>query len=282
MDNANSNKPQLGELARNGNYVRLFCAQIIGALGDRLHQMALLNFVIAVTGTSHSVKHIADITFWGIFPAVVFGPIAMACMDRWPWKKTMVVSTLLRALLAVMMPQILLAWPDVHTVWSTAFLLGTFAAVFGPARLALMPNLVPARNLTTANAVSSQVGTVATILGILLGGFLVHHLGSVYGDTAGRSYAFYADAVCFGISLALILLLRPQSARKKPVHHESHWLSDFRVGIRYVRRHSDIAFTIALFGFLMLVSGLVYGCLFQYTIDLLKYSEDKIGALFAV
>ena len=271
-----SNKSQVRAVFANANYVRLLLAQIMGALGDRIHQMALLSFIIAITHSTNTTKHIADITFWGIMPAVVFGPFALTLVDRLPWKRTMLQSTLIRCALALAMPNILLTWYNIHTAWITAFMLGTFAAVFAPCRLAIMPNLVPTNQFTTTNAISSQVGNLATILGVPFGGYLV--------DVIGRNAGFFVDGAAVFVSACLILLLRPSISKSifvkdPPVHHPGE---EFMTGLRYLRSNTDVRLTVLFFFYLMLVSAIIYVCLFSYSIEILGLKERGMGQLLGV
>jgi MFS family permease len=271
-----ANKSQIRAVFSNANYVRLLFAQIIGALGDRIHQMALLSFIIFISHSTNTTKHIADITFWGILPAAIFGPYAMTLVDRWPWKRIMLLSILFRSVLAIAMPTILLTWPNIHTAWITAFLLGTFAAVFAPCRLAIMPNIVARSQLVTTNAISSQVGNIATILGVPFGGYLV--------DVIGRNAGFYVDGVAFFAAACLILLLRPSapSTHHASARPQSNLVEEIRAGLLYLRGHTDVRLTILFFGFLTMVSSFLYVCLFSYSIEVLGLKERGMGQLLGI
>ncbi len=271
-----SNKSQVRAVFANVNYVRLLLAQTIGAFGDRIHQMALLSFMMAVSYSTNTTKHIADITTWGILPTAVFGPFAMTLVDRWPWKRIMLMSTLFRCTLALAMPAILLTWYNIHTAWITAFLLGTFAAVFAPCRLAIMPNLVPKNQLLTTNAISSQVGNFATLVGVPVGGYLV--------DVIGRNTCFYLDGAAFFIAAFLVVLLKLGFTKSKPPpeHSSQRPSEDLKEGLRYLRNHHDIRLTLLFFSFLTLVSSFLYVCLLSYSIEVLGLKERGMGQLLGI
>jgi len=279
MELATPNKTQIRAVLSNANYVRLLLAQITGALGDRIHQMALLTFVIAVTQSSNTTKHIADITFWGIVPAAVLGPFALAIVDRWPWRRTMLASTLFRFALALAMPWILATWANVHAAWITAFFLGTFAAVFAPCRLAIMPNLVPKNQLITTNAISSQVGTIATIIGVPLGSFIV--------DVTSIDSGFYMDAVLLLGATAFLLLLRParpsaQVREASQAPNAVQLTEQFMDGLRYLRGHTNVRLIMLFFWYLTLVSAILYVCLFSFSIEVLHLGGRGTGQLLGI
>lgn len=273
------NKSQIRAVFSNANYVRLLLAQITGALGDRIHQMALLTFVLLVTSSTNTTKHVADITFWGIVPSVIFGPFALAIVDRWPWKRTMLASTLFRFALAMAMPWALAKWANVHAAWITAFCLGTFAAVFAPCRLAIMPNLVPKNQLITTNAISSQVGNIATILGVPLGSYIV--------DVTSIDSGFYMDAVLLLGASAFLLLLKPARSSSQvgelPLAPRALQLAgQFMDGLRYLRAHASVRLILLFFWYLSLVSAVLYVCLFSYSIEILHLGGRGTGQLLGM
>jgi MFS family permease len=177
--------------------------------------------------------------------------------------------------LALCMPALLSTWYNIHTAWITAFMLGTFAAVFAPCRLAIMPNLVPKNQLMTTNAISSQVGNIATVIGVPFGGYLV--------DLIGRNAGFYVDGFAFFAAACLILLLKPSAlptnAAARPVSKPSE---EFKAGLRYLRAHADVRLTLLFFGYLTLVSGFLYVCLFSYSIEVLGLKERGMGQLLGI
>ena len=74
--------------------------------------------------------------------------------------------------------------------------LGIGNALFQPAFLASVPNLVPARSLTSANALVGLTQSLAVTIGLPLGGFMV--------DQFGVDWGFSANALTFAFSAALV------------------------------------------------------------------------------
>jgi len=117
--------------------------------------------------------------------------------------------------------------------------LGVFSAVFSPARNALMPNLVHPDQLLRANSMTNSAGTIASLIGFVVGGYLIGH---------SRHVALYVDAGTFLCSGILILCMvgkqlshRPRSeaaaatgvaGKKRP-----SFLADIVEAIRYLAAH---------------------------------------------
>src|SRR5205085_6105056 len=79
------------------------------------------------------------------------------------------------------------------------FFAAIFTAVFNPARMAVIPQLVTPDQLGSANSSIASTDRVVEILGALAAGFLVATIGSA---------AFYVDAATFAASAVLVSLLR--------------------------------------------------------------------------
>ena len=88
----------LRQLVRNRRFVVVWTGQLVSVFGDFLAVMALFSLVaFRKAGTPGQVSGIM-VAF--ILPLATVGPLAGVLVDRWPLKRTMVGSDLLRAGLA--------------------------------------------------------------------------------------------------------------------------------------------------------------------------------------
>jgi DHA3 family macrolide efflux protein-like MFS transporter len=129
-------------------------------------------------------------------PQLVFGLFAGTLVDRWDRRRVMVAADLLRAGLA---PAFILLQTTADLPWAglVAFSLASFGVFFYPARTALLPNLVSADELITANS-QLQVGeTVARLTGPVLAGIVL----GAWGPTT----AFIVDGASFLLSAGLLM-----------------------------------------------------------------------------
>src|SRR5262249_41001183 len=81
-------------LALDSSFSALWTGQLISALGDRIHQVALAYLVFEGTRSPIAVGAVFLVA---TLPNLVFGPIAGALVDRWDHREVMIVSDLLRA-----------------------------------------------------------------------------------------------------------------------------------------------------------------------------------------
>ncbi len=180
-------------LALNGSFSALWVGQVISLFGDRVNQIALGAFVYEVTNSPFAV---ALTFFMGTIPNLVFSPIAGAYVDRWDKKQVLVISDILRAALALLVPVAVLI--NVWLAYPLVFLITTVSIFFRPARVAILPRLVPKRDLLSANSAMWVGETLADVINYPIAGlFVVFLAGSL-------PIAFWFDAATYLVSAALM------------------------------------------------------------------------------
>jgi len=246
----------------NPNYAKLLTGQIIAAFGDGINRTALLGIVIYVYGSANTVKYSADIFFWAMLPPVVLGLFAGALIDRWDRQRTMMVSDATRAILAASLPVVMIYLPHHYAIYTVVFLMGTFGALFAPARMAIMPNLVPREFLLPGNAISSQAGTVATTIAMPIGALIV--------ENCHREVSFAINGLTYLFSIVFIQRLRPIQHQKSALQSGSSPWEDLKAGLKYIRTHPPILFYVVF-------TGLTQCLVSMFFISFLDYGVNVIG-----
>jgi len=189
-------------LLRNRNFVLLWSAYGISALGDHLSEMALLKTQNALSADVDVTPLTARITFVFFLPFLL-APLTGALADRVSRRGLMVTADLVRGA-AMMAMAAMIAWTSPWGSWgpfAPLLVVGLFAAVFSPARSALLPTLIRPDQLVRANAMLSGLGIIATMAAAKVGGILA--------DRYEPIVAFRIDAGTFLVSALLLLLLWP-------------------------------------------------------------------------
>lgn len=194
--------PPLIERARHHPYVRLaldssfsalWTGQLISALGDRIHQIAL---TVVVFDATHSAIAVGAVFLVSTLPNLLFGPIAGTLVDRWDHREVMIVSDLLRAGLVLLIP--LAAVTNLVLAYPLVFLVTTVSIFFRPAKGAILPRIVAQDDLVPANSALWVGETFADIGGYVIAGLFVVLLGNQL------PLAFWADSVTYLASALLI------------------------------------------------------------------------------
>src|SRR3990172_7088103 len=90
------NTVKITEVLRNHNFLKLWIGQIVSALGDRFHQMALLGLIMKKGGNVG--EELSKITFWRVLPFFLFSLFSGVLSDRWSRKSILIGSDIVRVL----------------------------------------------------------------------------------------------------------------------------------------------------------------------------------------
>ncbi len=180
-------------LALDSSFSALWMGQLISALGDRIHQVAL---VFVVYDATDSALAVGAVFLAATLPNLLFSPIAGALVDRWDHREVMIVSDLLRAGLVLLIP--LAAVTNLALAYPLVFLLTTVSIFFRPAKGAILPRIVSSDDLVPANSALWAGEAFADIGGYVIAGLFVGLLGSQV------PLAFWVDSVTYVASAVLI------------------------------------------------------------------------------
>ena len=188
--------PAIGvrDLLRIPDFRRLYLAQAISDLGDGMTYLALFLLVLNLTG---STAAIALMSILVALPPVTIGLFAGAYADRHDRRRIMLVSDALRAVVVVSMVLVARAdaLPALFALACFQAVLGTF---FSPARVAMVPRVVPQDGLLAANSLSQATRMIMGVVGAGLTGLIAAGAGQVWP-------VFLVDGATFIISVLLVL-----------------------------------------------------------------------------
>ncbi len=261
---------------RNPNFLLLWAAAAIAAVGDHLNEMALLQERDAL-GSEKSVRIQALLTFAFFLPYALLGPLAGWWADRASRKWTMIGSDLLRGLVAVnlsLLVPALAVWLDPRGLGDFSIVLplmmiGLFAAFFSPCRQALLPTLIREGQLVRANALISAAVTISGIFSYLLGGWIVKHLGVLWNYRLG--------GVTFATSALLILCINLRRSRAVAHPKLDGLLAPIRQGFAYVRGHRRVLQMIALGTVFWAAAGVIISIIPAMVRDVFEGDIADIG-----
>ncbi|HZQ09422.1 MAG TPA: MFS transporter, partial [Anaerolineae bacterium] len=195
---------------------RLWTGLAISRLGDQFTMIALLWFVLQLTGSGAAVG-LVILCF--DLPALVTGPLLGMILDRYQPRTVMGLDNAARAGIIAAMP--VLYWLGVLQFWHIV-LLSLAAGALQPATLVgvrtYLPHLVPDPELNRANTLLVGNLQLASLIGPALAGALV--------AISGGPTILLLDALSFVI-MAVIAFRLPKVARERAVtstHQERSWL----------------------------------------------------------
>ncbi|WP_026554040.1 MFS transporter [Arthrobacter sp. 35W] len=218
-------------LRSNGPFVRFWLASTISDFGSYITSVALSVLILVTMHGTAADQGLANAARWA--PYLLFGLLAGIWVDKFPRRWVLIAGDVGRGLvLAALCGLALAGMLTLPALMLLLFLFGTLALASDAAYQSYLPQLVPRRLLTRANALLQQSETVAQTTGSALAGALVAILTA--------PFALLLDALSYFISGAVLLTLRhdpPAPAARQ----ESAGLRQRVVeGLRWVYRHQRL------------------------------------------
>ena len=229
-------------LRRNHSFRRLWVGQVISELGNWFNFIAALGLVRVISNGSPEVTTIMLVL--RLVPFTLFAPLAGAFVDRWSRRNVMIVTDLVRVVvaigfLAVRRPQ------DLWIAYLCTGLLSFFGTFFEAAKNAAVPNITGERDLLAGNALMFSSRFLLLSLGAALGGWTSAYFG--------YRVAFVINAISFLASAYSVWLVPDEETRQLPSsvatpnvrRHSGYW-RDIREGWSYIVTHAPVATILAI------------------------------------
>jgi dTMP kinase len=226
----------LKDLITDPQFSKLITAQTISSFGDWVGFVAVAALVKDKGGAAGTYA-VAGVMAARMLPAILFGPLAGAFVDRFNRKTLMITADIARGLMYALMPLLGRLW----AIYVLSFAIECFSLLWTPARDASLPNLVPRRQLANANS----LGLITTYATLPLGGLVFAFLAGgsdlvPWLQDNPQSLALWLDGVTFALSAVLVSRIRIPSPA--PTGWAKFELSkvgrDIVDGLRFLREDS--------------------------------------------
>jgi dTMP kinase len=226
----------LKDLVTDSQFSKLLVAQTASSFGDWVGFAAVTALVLGKGGAVGNYA-VAGVMAARMLPAILFGPLAGAFVDRFNRKTLMISADVSRGALYGLMPFLGPLW----AIYIVSFAIECFSLLWTPARDASLPNIVPRRQLANANS----LGLITTYGTLPLGGLVFAFLAGgsdlvPWLKDNPESVALWLDACTFALSAFLVSRIRipsptPTGWSKFDLSAVGREIVD---GIRFLRENS--------------------------------------------
>ena len=184
-------------LRKNRDFILLQSGQVLSTIGSESTAIAYPLLVLALT---HSPAKAGIVGFTRVVPWAVFGLVAGLAVDRFPRKRMMITSDIVRACaLASIVVAVAIGRLTFAQIAIIAFLEGSMFVFFNIAEIGALRSVVAREQLPTAAAAEQARYSTVTIVAPPLG-------GTLFG--VGRAFPFLAGAISPVFSLATLLAIK--------------------------------------------------------------------------
>jgi MFS family permease len=240
---------------KNKNFLALWSGQVFCQLADKVYlvlMIALINTQFQ-SGEQTISGWVSALMMTFTIPAVLFGSLAGAFVDRWPKKAVLVGTNIWRGILVLVIPPLLWLTHDWQSFYglpmgfiiilAVTFLVSTLTQFFAPAEQAVIPLVVKPQHLLSANSLYTTTMMASVIIGFAVGEPLLAAADKIWSQLGGSGGLGKEIIVggSYGIAGIILLLLK---TNEKP-HTSSdteppHILSDLRDGLKYLGENKRI------------------------------------------
>jgi MFS family permease len=216
---------------------------------------------------TRSAVVLGNVGFVQVAPFVLFALPAGHFADRFDRRRIMLLTQFL-----LMMASALLfsSSRPVVLIYTCLFLTATARSFQGPARMAILPHLVPAEVLRNAITWNSSAMEIASVSGPALAGLLI--------ASAGSRTVYVAQFTCATLTLACFLFLKPRPGPGRDDLAPSG--PAFAEGVKFVWKDKLILAAISLDLFAVLFGGAT-ALLPIYAVEILHTGAKGLGWLRA-
>ena len=195
---------------KSASFQGLLWTQWLTSINDNVFRW----FVVGVGKDQFLPEYSGKILVYGAIlftlPYILFAPIAGWLADRYR-KSTVIIGCKIAEIVIMGLGVLAIAMlgkpqpsvgidPTFYLLMFAVFLMGAQSALFAPAKVGTLPELLSEKNITTGNAIFNVATLTATIIGMAIGGSLADW------TNRGQTNLWLAAAVLIGIAVAGTLL----------------------------------------------------------------------------
>ena len=264
-----------GGLWREADFLKLWSAQAISALGSRITRTALP--ILAVMSIGAGADEVAVLAAVAVAPGVLVGLAMGGRVDRRAKRPLLIGADLVRAGLLLTLP--LAAWLGrlgMGQLYLVAALCGAATTLFQIADNAYLPTLIGKDRLIEGNSKLESTEAVAEIIGPGLGGILVQAI------TAPLAIVF--DSLSFMASALLLGAIRREesSAPDDFDGDRPSLIHDVRVGLHASVRHPIVGPEFLVEALSSITGGFFLSLYTLYALKTLQLSAGALGVIISV
>ena len=243
--NGNGEEPGALDVFRNRNFLLLWLSQVFTQVGGN---MVLFGLTIIVKDSTHSNAAVSLMFVTFLAPAVLLSAVAGVYVDRLDKRWVLVGTNVSRAFM-------LLALWFLRDVFIVLLLLNALVATltvfFAPAEASMIPQLVPRKQLVSANGIFTLTLNAAFAIGYaLLGGIVVSLAGAPGLLIVVAIFYLIAAMFCWWLPPSPPVIAERSSATGSAETDEpgSSTFGQLREGIGYIRANRAIGWSLIYLG----------------------------------
>src|SRR6202142_2014114 len=268
-----NNKHGFGDLLKNGGFQCFLWTQFLGALNDNIYKMIVSMravHVAARTGSGSEYLALAGAVF--VVPFLLFSGYSGHLADAFS-KRTVLISVKVFEVFVMGLGLAAFFSTRIELMLAVLFLMALHSTLFSPAKYGIVPEMLPNRDLSRANALLEMTTFVAIVLGTSLGSFLF---------MTWRDRPWNMGLATLGVALAglavsfRITRVRPSGASGR---FQANPFAEVVTGTKHLLRDRPLCLTVAAISYFWFLGALFQMDLLLFGSEVLKVSDLRVGLM---
>ncbi|MFC8681070.1 MFS transporter [Microbacterium ureisolvens] len=234
------------------NVVLFLSGQTVSLFGSMLVQYAVF-WYLTITYQSGIIMTLAAV--FGFLPQAIVSIFGGVWADRHNRKYLIMGADAAIALSTLALALIMMTGYDaVWLLFATMAVRSAGAGIQMPAVSALIPQIVPTRNLIRVNGINGSIQSAMALLAPAVAGALYAWASAASGGTAASLIPiFFIDVVTAVIGVGILAFIPVATLRRAADAHTGYF-ADLVDGVRYIVHHAFVRWLLVLFAIIFLLT----------------------------
>ncbi len=244
--------PSAAETRWVGRVVLFLSGQTVSLLGSALVQYAVF-WYLTITFKSGWIMALAAV--FGFLPQAIVSVFGGVWADRHNRKYLIMGADALIAAATLALALIMMSgYAEVWLLFLVMAIRSAGAGIQMPAVAALIPQLVPTRQLLRINGINGSIQSAMALLAPAAGGAIFAWATAHYGGTAASLIPiFFIDIVTAAIGIGLMALISVRAVRTAGAETPGYF-ADLVEGVKYIGSHAFVRWLMLLFAIVFVLT----------------------------
>ncbi|KAF2955421.1 MFS transporter [Marinitoga sp. 38H-ov] len=253
------------------NFLLFVIGRIVSLLGSGIQMVAMPLYILDLTGSGTKMGLFAMVS---MLPALIIAPFAGVLGDRFNRRNIMVIMDYLRGVLILFLAYLTFTNKiTLGILFSMQVILSLFDSLFGAATSAMIPDLVPEKDLMKAISATESASSASMIVGPVLGGV-------IYG-LLGMKWVFLLNGISFILSAFSEMFIKYSKTSKLDSKINTKIIfGDIKDSIKFIFENNVLRNLMIMAIFLNFLFNPMFVVLFPYTFrEVIGFSAQQYGLL---
>ncbi len=265
------------KLLKIKNFLLLLLSATFSQFGDRLTHMLLITLIAEISKGRVFTYSQASLTF--TLPVLILSPFCGVLVERWEKRKVMFFAHFLQYLLLLLTPLLIILFKSFLVIFFSLFLFFLIDLFNNTAKPSLLPFLVKKEDLLKANSLDQSFIRIATVLGMVVGGFLIKWVGWQIGFIINAFTHLTAGLLALKINYQEEKkeFLKKESFKKLVVNTAKIFFNDLKELFFYMKKSKVVLFVLFSIFLTTLIASISYTILIFLIQQVLKLGTSGVG-----